>query len=416
MTSARRIGTLALSHRPQEALRILRRSGVTGLAKRVVRRAYRRLGAFELDMEIDLDHIADSRSLNLAVPSSRPVRGTPLTIGWITQPPGAGSGGHTTLFRMVQAAEAAGHTCLLYLHDLYRGDVARHERVIRQYWPGMRAEVRSVYDGPAQLDAYVASGWDTAHVLASWSALPTRRLYFIQDFEPLFYPLGSHYLLAEDTYRFGFRAITVGRMLAELLRDQFGVEARVAEFGCDTSVYHLTNPRPRTGVVFYSKRDTARRGFTLGVLALKEFHRRHPQHEIHLFGDVDAQVPFPATNHGVLEPAQLSALYNRSAAGIALSFTNLSLVPDEMLACGAVPVLAESAYSRASIDNPYLRWTTPTPFALTDALTDIVTRGPAPADVASSVRKTPWDSAQRTTVKTIEDEVYGPADRDPGEG
>jgi hypothetical protein len=146
------------------------------------------------------------------------------------------------------------------------------------------------------------------------------------------------------------------------------------------------------------------------MLALREFHRRHPDHDIHLFGDATVQVPFPATNHGTLRPAQLAELYNRCTAGIAMSFTNLSLVPDEMLACGVVPVVGESAYAKASMDNPHVRWVSPTPLGLADALSDIVTgsRG-APADVASSIRSTPWDEAKRVTLETIEDEVYGPA-------
>ena len=393
----------------RKVLRVLQESGVRGLAKRGVRAAYHRVGAAELEGLLDLDHITDSRGLRLTVPERRPERGTPLRVGWLCTPPAGGSGGHTTLFRMVEGMEEAGHTCILYTHDVYRGDLVRQERVIRQHWPRMRAEVRSVFDGLEPLDAYVASGWETAHVLATHADLPTRRVYFIQDFEPLFYAAGTHYVLAEDTYRFGFRSITVGPMLADLLRDRFGVEATVAEFGCDTSVYKLTNEEPRTGVVFYAKRIHPRRGFALGVLALREFHRRHPDQPIHVFGDPTvAGLPFPATYHGVLRPQQLSELYNRCLAGIALSFTNLSLVPDEMLACGAIPVVGESAYSKASIDNPFLRWASPTPMGLADALSDIVRAGGGkPAEIAASIRTTPWDEAKRVTRETIEDEVYG---------
>ncbi|HEX5201149.1 MAG TPA: hypothetical protein VFW27_14560, partial [Actinoplanes sp.] len=384
--------------------------GPRGLAQRAVRAAYGRLGASELEAKLDLDLITDSRRLNLQVPAQRPARDTPLTVGWICTPPAAGSGGHTTMFRMVEGMEAAGHKCVLYTHDVYGGDLARHEQIIRDNWPAMRAEVRSVSDGLGPLDAYVASGWETAHVLASHTDLVTRRLYFIQDFEPLFYPAGSHYVLAEDTYRFGFRPIVVGPMLADLLRDKFGIEAAIAEFGCDTSVYRLTNPEPRNGVVFYAKRDYARRGFILGALALREFNRRHPDQEIHLFGDATVKLPFPHTNHGTLRPAQLSELYNRCAAGIAMSFTNLSLVPDEMLACGVVPVVGESEYAKASMDNPYVRWVPSTGSAIADALSDIVSgSGPAPAQVAANIRQTPWETAKRVTRETIEDEVYGPA-------
>lgn len=396
------------SSRPVEAWRVLRRHGTRGLAQRVARVAYGRLGASSLDFPLEPADVADSRGLRLAVPARRPVRGTPLTVGWVCTPPGPGSGGHTTMFRMVEAVEAAGHTCVLYLYDVYQGELSRHGRVIRQHWPNLRAEVRSVTDGLVPLDAYVASAWPTAHVLAARADLPTRRLYFIQDFEPLFYPLGTEYVLAEDTYRFGFRAITVGRMIAGILRDRFGVVAAVAEFGCDTSVYRLTNPRARRGVVFYARPEVPRRGFALGMLALREFHRRHPDFQIHLFGDGSAQVPFPATNHGSLTPTALCALYNECAAGIAISFTNVSLVPDEMLACGAVPVACDSDHARVSLDNPHVRWTAPTPLGLADALTGIVRGGgPAPEEVAASVRTTPWGEAQRVTLATIEDEVYG---------
>lgn len=396
------------SARHREAWRLLRQSGPRGLAQRAVRVAYHRLSASDLEAPLDFDHIADSQGLRLTNPRQRPARGTPLTVGWICTPPRPGSGGHTTLFRMVEGLEAAGHRCVLYIHDVFHGELARHEQVIRDGWPGMRAEVRSVSDGLGQLDAYVASGWESAHVLASYPDVPTRRLYFVQDYEPWFYPAGSHHVLAEDSYRFGFRPITVGPMLADVLRDEFGLEAAVAEFGCDTAVYKLTNPEPRRGIVFYTKRDYARRGFALGIIALREFHRRHPEHEIHLFGDATVRAPFPVVNHGTVRPAQLSELYNECAAGLAMSFTNLSLVPDEMLACGVVPVVGESNHAKASIDNPHVRWVRPTPVALADALSEVVEgEGATPAAVASSIRSTPWGTAQRTTLETIEDEVYG---------
>jgi hypothetical protein len=89
-------------------------------------------------------------------------------------------------------------------------------------------------------------------------------------------------------------------MVTALLADQFGVRPTVAEFGCDVDTYRLTNPRQRKGIVFYAKPNVARRGLILGMLALRDFHERYPDHEIHLFGDRDARVPFSATNHGTL--------------------------------------------------------------------------------------------------------------------
>lgn len=397
--------------RARDAWRVLREDGPRRLAQRVSRVAYHRLAAADLDFPLGVDDVADSRGLVLGTPARRPARGTRLTVGWICTPPGPGSGGHTTMFRLLEAVEAAGHRCTVYLYDRFGGELARHEDVIRRYWPGVRADVRSVDDGLAPLDAYVATAWQTAHVLASRADLPTRRLYLVQDFEPHFYPQGSEYALAEDTYRFGFRCVTVGRTLADLLGERYGVRAAVAEFGCDTDVYRLTQPgiAEREGVVFYARPRVARRGFELGMLALREFHRRQPDRTIHVFGDATVRLPFPSVNHGSLSPARLSDLYNRCRAGIAMSFTNISLVPVEMLACGAVPVLSGMAQQLSDLDSPYARWAAPTPRRIAEELEAIVESDePSPTEVAGSVKSTAgWGAAGDAMVATVADEVYG---------
>ncbi len=215
-------------------------------------------------------------------------------------------------------------------------------------------------------------------------------------------------MLAEDTYRFGFRCIAIGWMVADLLQKRFNVRARVAEYGCDTPVYRLTNPAARAGVVFYAKQAIARRGFELGMLALREFHQRQPGREIHIFGDMPSPVPFPVTNHGKMTPAQLSELYNRCRAGLVMSFTNVSLVPAEMLACGVVPALSGSSFAHADLDNPYARWADPSPKSIAGELCGIVASpAPSPDEVAASARVGSWESAKRVSVETIEDEVYG---------
>ena len=395
-------------YRAKEAWQVLRDGGPRQIAQRVSRVAYQRLGASDLEFPLDLNDVADSHGLTLAAPAQRPLRGTPLTVGWICTPPSPGSGGHTTLFRMVEAVEAAGHTCVLYLYDRFRGQLARHTKVIRQYWPQVHAEVRSVASGLQPLDAYVASGWQTAHVLAARADLPTRRLYFIQDFEPFFYPKGTEYALAEDTYRFGLRCIAVGWMVADLLEEQFGVHATIAPHGCDTATYRLTNYGDRNGVVFFARPRVARRGYELGVLALQEFHKRHPEQDIHVFGDTSAQVPFRAIRYGNLTPARLSELYNKCHAGIAMSFTNVSLVPAEMLACGAIPVIGGTRCPPQDLDSPCIRWADPTPSALADELCAAVeAHEPTPTEAAAGIRMMNWDSAQRVCLETVEDEVYG---------
>ncbi|MET0886390.1 MAG: glycosyltransferase family 1 protein, partial [Mycetocola sp.] len=234
-----------LGSRVSRATGILRQDGPRALAQRLARYAYDRLGAAHLGDPLHDDDVADSARLDLALPERRPSRGDPLTVGWVMTPPSAGSGGHTTLFRMVEALERAGHDCVLFLYDRYGGDVRAHEQVIRSWWPEIKAEVRDATAGIDGVDASVASSWESAHVLARRGQAPMRRLYFIQDYEPYFYARGAMYALAEDSYRFGFRCIALGGMVAELLRSEVGVLPDVTEFGCDTSVYRLIPGRER---------------------------------------------------------------------------------------------------------------------------------------------------------------------------
>lgn len=397
-----------------KAFAVLRREGPRAVVRRAVRTLGHRLDVGSLDEPLLDSDIADSTRLELRLPTQRPERGRPLDVGWITVPPRAGSGGHTTLFRMVEAVEAAGHRCHLFLYDRYGGDLSAHAEVVRSWWPKLRAQVHDARDGVSGVDAIVASGWETAHVAARRAASPMRYLYFIQDYEPFFYPRGSEYSLAEDTYRFGFRNIALGDMVGDLLRSEAGVPADVTEFGCDTAVYRPLDGGRRTGVVLYARPDVPRRGFWLAKLALQEFHRRHPHVDIHVYGSVVRDLGFPATQHGRLTPAELNALYNRCIAGIAMSFTNISLVAEEMLAAGTIPVVNDSPHSRADLMNEHVAWAPPTPGGIASALSDVVSRADpsVPARAAASVRAFAWTKAQADIVRIIEDEVYGPGPDD----
>lgn len=389
----------------------LRREGPRGVVRRAVRRAYRQLDAHTLDFGLLPEDIADSTRLQLGPVPPVPV-GRPLVVGWLTTPPAAGSGGHTTMFRMVEALEQAGHRCVVLLYDRHHGSAAAQAEVIRDCWPGVRAEVRSVDEGFDGLDACVATGWESAHVLAVRPTRPLHRLYFIQDYEPLFSPHGSEYELAADTYRFGFTNIALGEMVHRRLRDDLGVSSELVPFSCDTSVYSLHNQGQRSGVVFYAKPGLARRGYLLGTLALAEFHRRHPDQPIHVYGSPVPDLRIPVVRHGRLTPEELNALYNRCVAGLAMSFTNISLVAEEMLAAGCVPVVNSSPDARADLDNPHVGWASPTPGGIADALFDAVGAADIPARAAAaagSVRTDNWARTRDGVRLIIENTARGGA-------
>jgi hypothetical protein len=388
------------------------REGRRALARRALSRVLEYLGPEDDIRSSDLlpSDVANSGSLRLPVPARRPAPGQPLNIAWVSTPPGPGSGGHTTMFRMIEALEQAGHNCTLALYNPTDSDLADRERIIRDCWPRVRAKVRPLVAGLDGHDVAVATAWQTAHALAKYGTNPMRRLYFIQDYEPYFYPRGTRYALAEDTYHFGFRAIALGKMVADRLARESHVASDFVPFGCDTATYHLVESGPRTGVVFYAMPGNPRRGYALNRMALEQFNRAHPAVPIHAYGNGrPSDFAFPVTWHGRLRPDQLNALYCRSVAGLSMSFTNISLVAEEMLASGCIPVVNDAEDARADLDNPYVAWTPPTPIAIAERLAELLA---APdldqrARQAAASARPDWSAAQAGVVQVIENETYG---------
>jgi O-antigen biosynthesis protein len=397
------------TERVRQTARLLRSEGSAGIARRLLDRAANRLPAstyrsIAIDRG-DLLRVADIiRADKLDAWRDEPGRDGPLTVAWVCFAPSEGSGGHTTMFRMVSALEQAGHRCIVYLRDDHGWSIDQHRRTIRRGWPAVQAEIRALADGIEDADAIFATAWQTAYtVLAS----PARgaRLYFVQDFEPAFYPAGSEALLAEATYRFGFHGVTAGAWLAQLLRRDYRMPADHFDFGCDLDAYELDrapgSETVRDGICYYCRPSAPRRAHELAAMTLDLFAARHPEVPIHLYGERTKGLPFAVTEHGLLSPTQLSALYNRCVAGLVLSATNVSLVPHEMLAAGCLPIVNEAEHNRIVLDNPEVVYAGPTPFELAEALCTTVER-PAAERVrhaqraAASVKSRSWQGAGAT--------------------
>jgi hypothetical protein len=376
-----------------------RAEGFQGVTERARSAFARRLAAREVVMPVDRADLlaADlSRPPRAVVPKLEP--GQPIQINWVTTPPAPGSGGHTTMFRIVRYLQAHGYRNRIYFYDVYRGDHRYYESVVRRYY-GFDGPVARLTDGLADAHAVVATSSPTAYPVFN-ARCTGKRFYFVQDFEPYFHPVGATSVLAENTYRMGFHAITAGRWLSQKLSAEFGMTCDHFDFGCDTARYHrLPDSRPRSGVVFYARPEAARRGFELGLLAMEIFAARRPGVELHFYGERMGKLPFAFVDHGLVTPDQLNALYNRSFAGLSLSLTNVSLVPHEMLAAGCIPVVNDAERNRIVLDNPFVRYAPADPHALASALEGVVDMADFEVhsrEAAASVRGSTWDDAGAT--------------------
>ncbi|HEX5729512.1 glycosyltransferase family 1 protein, partial [Microbacterium sp.] len=374
-------------------------------------RIYSRTGAGDLFLQIDVDDLLTDVPAALPTPSEKRSMGSLLTIGWVSTAPAPGSGGHTTFFRMVEALEARGHRCVLYFYDRHGLDVTQLTATIRRHWPALKADVRDVTAGIRGLDAVVASGWESAHLIVKYASDPVHRLYFMQDYEPFFYAHGAEYEFAAMSYRLPFRRIALGEMLDGMIREETGLTSDVVPFGCDSSVYGLPSvARPRSGIVFYCRPDYPRRGYQLARVALRRFHELHPEQEIHIYGAAPRDLDFPFTFHGRLTAPELNDLYGRTIAGIALSFTNITLVAEEMLAAGNIPVVNDLPLAHVVLPNENVRWAEPTGGALAAALSEAVTAPDIQGNArraAQSVVGRSWQPTHDAVVRIIEEEVCG---------
>lgn len=334
-----------------------------------------------------------------------------LTVNWVTTPAGPGSGGHTTLFRLIRYLEAKGYTNRVYFYDVYRGDHRYYAEITRSYY-GFQGPVNKVEDGMEDAHAVVATGWPTAYPVFN-SKCMGKRFYLVQDFEPYFHPTGSLSLLAGNTYRMGFHAITAGRWLAQKLSTEFGMDAESFDFGCDISKYCRIENSKRSGVVFYARPEAPRRGFELGVMALEALALRQPKIDIHFYGEKMGKMPFRFIDHGRVSPERLNEIYNRCFAGLSLSLTNVSLVPHEMLAAGCIPVVNDAVQNRIVLNNPYVCYAQPTPAALASELEALITM-PAfdtlSCAAASSVHGSSWDAAGAAVGEIFDRAIRKPDD------
>lgn len=117
-------------------------------------------------------------------------------------------------------------------------------------------------------------------------------------------------------------------------------------FSFDRDKYFQRSKKPSQArqVFFYARPSTQRRAFEMGILVLDEVKRRLPDIKIVLAGGKTDKfdIPFEHVSMGVVSVDTLSELYGQCDAALVLSFTNLSLLPLELMACG-IPVVSNRA-------------------------------------------------------------------------
>jgi glycosyltransferase involved in cell wall biosynthesis len=346
-------------------------------------------------------------------------RNAPYRVAWFIPPPGPSGGGHQNIFRFVSALQAAGYHNSIVMVTPHEGTIPARDaatgvqqarRNVAQYAPVDDITFCWHETGMAvAADIVIATSWDTAYPVAT---LPTDALkyYFVQDFEPYFFPVGTDFVLAENTYRVGLHGITAGRWLANKLFTEYAMPCTAYDFGADKELYHVSNTETRNAVLFYARPATERRGFPIGILALDLLHQAYPDVTIHLVGaDVSAYaIPFPYVHHGDLPLTELNALYNCCAAALVASFTNMSLMPLELLAAGVIPVVTDGDNNTQVSNNAHIRYCARTPRALADGVIAAVAANRSSElalTISQSISATGWGTACQVMLDLLAEDL-----------
>jgi O-antigen biosynthesis protein len=207
-----------------------------------------------------------------------------------------------------------------------------------------------------EADAAVATLWATAYSVAQFPGAK-RKFYMIQDFEPMFYPAGTLYALAEESYRLGLYGICNTEHMRQLYETRYRGKGMSFQPAVDQSVFHAEGRtyerrlgEPAT-VFVYARPGHWRNCWELASIALEELKQRLGDRVRIVTAGSWArpdELGSGIQHLGLLDYRETGNLYRACDVGVALTVSeHPSYLPLELMACG-VPVVA--------FDNPAGYW------------------------------------------------------------
>ena len=258
-------------------------------------------------------------------------------IAWIISPPSKGSGGFRTICSKAAYLDSRGYENYFYIMpgcEAYKS-AHRVQAEIKDWFGYSPKEVLVAPRVPEDYFAVIATAWNTARFASMQKC--AHRFYFIQDFEPWFYPVGEMYLNAEASYRYDLNPITIGRWLSKKVEPYYSHEVPYCDFGV-SDIYTLQEQDPSREyavcAIYQSNKDRRLSGMLLD--AIKLLLKLDDKVIVYLYGeDVEPPIWDPRVRSlGILTAEGCASLYSKCTVGVSLSVTNPSRLPFEMLASG----------------------------------------------------------------------------------
>lgn len=264
------------------------------LGKPVKNVAYERKEIFEkmmLPIWFDLEKGAMRLSLELLVNNGRSIfedgSTKSRTAIWLLVNFLHPFGGVFTVLRIADALERNGWHNRIVIYDNAAFDISPQLELIKRYFPALSRENFSALKGSLNdlppADIGIATFWPSAYHLTNMSNV-AKKAYLIQDFEPAFYPAGTAYALAENTYRLPLHRIYNTQGLMQYIEGNYTLAGSKSTFFTPSAdARYQFAPKPLKDplrFLFYARANTPRNAYELSVVfanALKAKYGEHVQ-------------------------------------------------------------------------------------------------------------------------------------------
>ena len=293
-------------------------------------------------------------------------------IAWVIPHPGKGSGGHRTIIQNVNALIKAGYECDIFVEENGKDTSETVKQKINEWYEPCTAGVYVGFNFQKEYDLLFATGWQTIEFVRKLDA--KKKAYFIQDFEPWFFPMGDQYIITENSYRYGFLPVTIGKWLSYKMQNEFNMASRYFDFGADLNIYKpLDNIEKENAICFVYQPEKSRRCDFIGLRALKLVKMMKPDVKIYLYGsNVDAKFEFECENLKIIPIAKCNELYNKCKVGLCMSASNPSRIPFEMMSAGLPVVELYRENNIYDLPDEGVLLSEPTPEAIASAIVHLL--------------------------------------------
>jgi glycosyltransferase involved in cell wall biosynthesis len=258
-------------------------------------------------------------------------------VAWIVPSLSKGGGGAKTILFNADYLFQHGMMVDIYVDSIYF-DSHKIRNDIEEKFGKSSCGIYSLSNYHDDYDTTIATYSKlTAEIVRNSKAID--KVYFVQDYEPLFEPMGYQYIARENTYRYGLKGISIGRWLAYKLSKEYGMNMTYYPFCADLNTYKNQNFEREDAVCFVYQPEKPRRCTELGIQALNIVKTLRPQTKIYLYGSsLSASFENDFENLYLLTLDKCNELYNRCKVGLCISASNPSRIPFEMMASG-LPVI-----------------------------------------------------------------------------